>query len=145
MFKEFKEFAVKGSMIDLAVGIIIGAAFSGVVNSLVNDIIMPPIGMLLGSVDFSNLFLTLSGQSFNTLAEAKAGGAVTMNYGLFVNTLINFLIVALAVFLLVKQVNAFKRKPVPAAPTEKVCPYCKTNINIEAVRCPNCTSELKQN
>jgi large conductance mechanosensitive channel len=143
MFKQFKEFAMKGSVIDLAVGIIIGAAFSGVVNSLVNDIIMPPIGLLLGKVDFSNLFITLSGQSFQTLAEAKSGGAVTVNYGLFVNTVINFLIVAFAVFLLVKQVNSLKRKPIPAAPTEKVCPYCKTNINIDAVRCPNCTSDLK--
>ena len=144
MFKEFKEFAMKGNVIDLAVGIIIGAAFSGVVNSLVNDIIMPPIGLLLGRVDFSNLFITLSGQSFHTLAEAKAGGAVTMNYGLFVNTMINFLIVAFAVFILVKQVNSLKRKPVPAAPAEKVCPYCKTNIHIDAVKCPNCTSDLKQ-
>jgi large conductance mechanosensitive channel len=146
IFKDFKEFAVKGNMIDLAIGIIIGAAFSGVVNSLVNDIIMPPIGLLLGRVDFSNLFITLTGGNFQTLAEAKAGGAVTLNYGLFVNTLINFLIVAFAVFILVKQVNNFKRKleKEPAAsPSTKVCPYCKSPVHIDAVRCPNCTSELK--
>jgi large conductance mechanosensitive channel len=146
MFKEFKEFAVKGSMIDLAVGIIIGAAFTGVVNSLVNDILMPPIGLLVGNVDFSNLFLTLTGGHFQTVAEAKAGGAVTLNYGLFVNTLINFLIVAFAVFLLVKQVNKLKRKKEPeAVPSTKECPYCKSAVHIDAVRCPNCTSELKQN
>jgi len=147
IFKEFKEFAVKGSVIDLAVGIIIGVAFSGVVNSLVNDIIMPPIGLLIGKVDFSNLFLTLSGGHFQTVAEAKTGGAVTLNYGLFVNTLINFLIVAFAVFLLVKQVNKLKRRlePEPAPlPATKECPYCKSKVHIDAVRCPNCTSELKQ-
>jgi large conductance mechanosensitive channel len=146
IFKEFKEFAVKGSVIDLAIGIIIGAAFTGVVNSLVNDVIMPPIGLLVGKVDFSNLFITLSGSHFPNLADAKAGGAVTLNYGLFVNTIINFLIVAFAVFLLVKQVNALKRKieNEPAAiPATKACPYCKSMIHIEAVRCPNCTSELK--
>lgn len=146
MFKEFKEFAVKGSMIDLAVGIIIGAAFTGVVNSFVNDILMPPIGLLVGNVDFSNLFLTLSGGHFHTVAEAKAGGAVTLNYGLFVNTLINFVIVGFAVFLLVKQVNKFKRKKETeiAAPVTKECPFCKSAIHIDAVRCPNCTSELKK-
>jgi large conductance mechanosensitive channel len=147
MFKEFKEFAVKGSMIDLAVGIIIGAAFTGVVNSLVNDVLMPPIGLLVGKVDFSNLFLTLSGGHFQTVAEAKSGGAVTLNYGMFVNTLINFLIVAFAVFLLVKQVNAFKRKlePKPSpVPATKECPYCKSKVHIDAVKCPNCTSELKK-
>lgn len=147
MFKEFKEFAVKGSMIDLAVGIIIGAAFTGVVTSLVNDVLMPPIGLLVGKVDFSNLFLTLSGGHFQTVAEAKSGGAVTLNYGMFVNTLINFLIVAFAVFLLVKQVNAYKRKMEPKqapVPTTKECPYCKSQVHIDAVRCPNCTSELKK-
>ena len=143
MFKEFKEFAVKGNVLDLAVGIIIGAAFGGIVNSLVNDVIMPPIGLLLGRVDFSNLFLTLSGQHFNTLAEAKSGGAVTLNFGLFVNTLINFLIVAFAVFLVVKQFNRLRRTPVPVAPTTKECSFCKMAIPIEAIRCPHCTSELK--
>lgn len=146
MFNEFKEFAVKGSMIDLAIGIIIGAAFSGVVNSLVNDIIMPPIGLLLGKVDFTNLFLTLSGNNFLTLEEAKTAGSVTLNYGIFVNTVINFLIVAFAVFIMVKQVNNFKlklEKEPAAAPTSKVCPFCKSAIHIEAVRCPSCTSEIK--
>ena len=143
MFKEFKEFAVKGSVIDLAVGIMIGAAFGGIVNSLVNDVIMPPIGLLLGKVDFSNLFVTLSGQHFNTLAEAKAGGTVTLNYGLFVNTVINFLIVAFSIFIVVKQVNRLKREPVPAAETTKECPHCRMTIPIQAIRCPHCTSELK--
>jgi len=146
VFKEFKEFAVKGSMIDLAIGIIIGAAFTGVISSLVNDIIMPPIGLLLGKVDFSNLFITLSGGHFLTLEEAKTGGAVTMNYGLFVNTLINFLIVAFAVFILVKQVNNLKRKlekEPAAAPAVKACPYCKSIIHIDAVKCPNCTADIK--
>lgn len=145
-FKEFREFAVKGNMIDLAVGIIIGAAFSGIVNSLVNDVIMPPIGLLLGKVDFTNLFITLSGQHFNTVAEAKAGGAVTLNYGIFINTIISFLIVAFAVFILVKQINRLRRgleKPAEEqAPSTKPCPYCKSVINIEAVKCPQCTSDL---
>jgi large conductance mechanosensitive channel len=147
IIKEFKEFAIKGNAIDLAVGIIIGAAFTGVVNSLVNDVIMPPIGLLVGKVDFANLFFTLTGSSFQTLAEAKQGGAVTINYGLFVNTLINFLIVAFAVFLLVKQVNVLKRRSVSepeAPPATQTCPYCKSSIHIEAVRCPNCTSEIKK-
>jgi large conductance mechanosensitive channel len=145
MFKQFKEFAVKGNVIDLAVGIIIGAAFTGIVNSLVNDIIMPPIGLLLGKVDFSNLFVTLSGNHFNTLAEAKAGGAVTLNYGAFINTIISFLIVAFSVFLLVRQINIIKKKfeeEPKTAPTTKVCPFCKSVINIEATRCPQCTSDL---
>ncbi|RPI18919.1 MAG: large conductance mechanosensitive channel protein MscL [Ignavibacteriae bacterium] len=144
-FKEFREFAVKGNMIDLAIGIIIGAAFSGIVNSLVNDIIMPPIGLILGKVDFTNLFFTLSGPHFNTLAEAKAGGAVTLNYGIFINTIISFLIVAFAVFMLVKQINRIRRAlehQEEKAPTTKPCPYCKSLINIEAVRCPQCTSEV---
>jgi large conductance mechanosensitive channel len=144
MLKEFKEFALKGSMLDLAIGIIIGAAFGSIVTSLVNDVIMPPIGLLLGKVDFSNLFLTLSGQHFNTLAEAKLGGAVTLNYGLFVNTVINFLIVAFSIFLVIKQFNRLRKAPEPAAPTTKECSYCKTTIPIEATRCPNCTSELKK-
>jgi large conductance mechanosensitive channel len=145
MFKQFKEFAIKGNVIDLAVGIIIGAAFSGIVNSFVNDIIMPPIGLLLGKVDFANLFITLSGNHFNTLAEAKAGGAVTMNYGTFINTIISFLIVAFSVFLLVRQINIVKKKfenEPQTTPTTKVCSYCKSIINIEATRCPQCTSDL---
>jgi len=144
MFKEFKEFAMRGSVNDLAVGIIIGAAFGGIVNSLVNDIIMPPIGLLLGKVDFSNLFLTLSGASFNTVAEAKSNGAVTLNYGLFVNTVINFLIVAFSIFIVIRQVNRLKRKTeAPAVPSTKVCTYCKMTVANDATRCPHCTSELK--
>jgi large conductance mechanosensitive channel len=146
MFKQFKEFVIRGNVIDLAVGIIIGAAFTGVVNSLVNDVIMPPIGLLLGKVDFTNLFLTLSGSHFNTLAEAKAGGAVTINYGSFINTIISFLIVAFSVFMLVRQINIIKRnfekEPPQVSPTTKVCSYCKSLINIEATRCPQCTSDL---
>lgn len=146
MFKQFKEFVIRGNVIDLAVGIIIGAAFTGVVNSLVNDVIMPPIGLLLGKVDFTNLFFTLSGTHFNTLAEAKTGGAVTINYGLFINTIISFLIVAFSVFLLVRQINILKKKfekePAQVSPTTKVCSYCKSLINIEATRCPQCTSDL---
>ncbi len=145
MFKEFKEFAMKGNVLDMAVGIIIGAAFGGIVTSFVNDVLMPPIGLLLGKVDFSNLFITLKGAEFTTLAQAKAAGATTLNYGLFVNTVINFLIVAFAVFLLVRQVNRLKREPAPApaAPTTKECPLCFTSIPLKALRCPHCTSELK--
>jgi large conductance mechanosensitive channel len=146
--KEFKEFAVKGNVVDMAVGIIIGAAFGTIVASLVSDIIMPPIGMLLGNVDFSNLFLVIREGSqagpFATLAAAKAAGAVTLNYGLFINTIINFLIVAFAIFIMVKQINRMKREQVApvASPTTKECPHCFTTINIKAVRCPNCTSSL---
>ncbi len=142
MFKDFKEFAMRGNVMDLAVGIIIGAAFGGIVNSLVNDIIMPPIGLLLGKVDFSNLFITLSGQHFNTIAEAKAGGAVTLNYGIFISTIFNFLIIAFSVFVLVKQLNKLKKEPA-AVPFTKVCEFCKKDIPTAAVRCPHCTSQLK--
>ena len=145
MLKEFKEFAMRGNVLDMAVGIIIGAAFGGIVTSFVNDILMPPIGLLLGKVDFTNLFITLKGADYATLAQAKAAGATTLNYGLFVNTVINFLIVAFAVFLLIRQVNRLKRAPAPApaAPTTKECPQCFTSIPLKALRCPNCTSELK--
>ncbi len=145
MLKEFKEFAMRGNVLDMAVGIIIGAAFGGIVTSFVNDILMPPIGLLLGRVDFTNLFITLKGADFATLAQAKAAGATTLNYGVFVNTVINFLIVAFAVFLLIRQVNRLKRAPAPAptAPTTKECPHCFTTIPLKALRCPNCTSELK--
>lgn len=144
MWKEFKEFIMRGNVIDLAVGIIIGAAFGKIVTSLVNDIIMPPIGLLLGKVDFSNLFINLSGQPYATLAEAKDAGAATINYGLFINNVIDFLIVAVAVFLVVRVVNRLRRKPeaAPAVPTTKECPYCFTAIPIKATRCPNCTSQL---
>jgi large conductance mechanosensitive channel len=141
MFKEFKEFAVKGNVIDMAVGIIIGAAFSGVVGSLVKDVIMPPIGRITGKVDFSGLFINLSGMHYDTLAEAQKANAATLNYGLFINTLINFVIVAFAVFMLVKQINRLKR-PEPATPTTKDCPQCLSKIPLSAKKCAFCTSPL---
>ena len=144
MWKEFKEFALRGSVMDMAVGIIIGAAFGTVVKSLVDDIIMPPIGRALGHVDFSNLFLALNGESYPNLAAAKAAGAPTINYGVFINTVIAFLIVAFCVFLLVKMVNRWTAKPAPAAaPTTKECPYCKEQMAIKASRCPHCTSQMQ--
>jgi len=144
MLKEFKEFAMRGNVLDMAVGIIIGASFGGIVTSLVNDVIMPPIGVVLGRVDFSNLFINLTSRHFDTVAAAKAAGAATLNYGVFLNTIINFLIVAFAVFLLVQQFNKLRGPaPAPAAPTTKPCPYCCSQIPIAATRCPNCTSQLK--
>jgi large conductance mechanosensitive channel len=145
MFKEFKEFAMKGSLLDLAIGFIMGGAFGKIVSSLVNDIIMPPIGLLLGKVDFASLFINLSGKPYASLAEAKAAGAATINYGLFLNVFIDFLIVALVMFLLIKQVNKLRRKPAeaPAVPTTKECPFCFSVIPVKAVRCPACTSQLK--
>ena len=143
MFKEFRDFAMRGNVIDLAVGLIIGAAFGKIVTSFVNDILMPPLGLLLGHVDFSNLFINLSAKHFDSLAEAKAAGAATLNYGLFINTVLDFLIVAFAVFLLVRQVNRLTKKPAPPpAPSTKECPFCATAIPPKATRCPNCTSEL---
>lgn len=145
MLKEFKEFAMRGNVLDMAVGIIIGAAFGKIVTSFVEDVIMPPIGKLLGHVDFSNLFLVLSetDKSFKTVADARAGGVVTLNYGLFLNTIINFLIVAFAVFLLVRQVNRWTTKPAaPTAPTTKECPQCAMTIPIAAKRCGHCTAQL---
>jgi large conductance mechanosensitive channel len=129
----------------MATGIIIGAAFGKIVSTFVSDVLMPPIGLLLGKVDFSNLFLNLSSKPVTTLAEAKAAGAATINYGLFFNTVIDFIIVAFAIFLLIRQVNRLKRQPAPApaVPTTKDCPYCFSSIAIKAVRCPHCTSELK--
>jgi len=144
MFKEFKEFAMRGNVLDMAIGIVIGAAFGGIVTSFVADILMPPIGRLLGHADFSNLFLSLNGVHYDTVAAAKAAGAATINYGLFLNTVINFLIVAFAIFLLVRQVNRFAPKPVPAAaPTTRDCPYCLTPVPLKATRCAHCTSELR--
>jgi large conductance mechanosensitive channel len=142
MLKEFKEFAMRGSVLDMAVGIVIGAAFGGIVTSFVNDILMPPIGLLLGRVDFTNLFLNLKGQ-YPTVAAAKAAGAATLNYGIFMNTVINFLIVAFAIFLLVRQVNRLFPKPAPApAPAVKECKFCFSSIPQQATRCPHCTSVL---
>jgi len=143
MLKEFKEFATRGNVLDMAVGIIIGAAFGKIVTSFVNDVLMPPIGLVLGKVDFSNLFLTLAGQRYPSLAAAKAGGAVTVNYGLFLNNVIDFLIVAFAIFLLVRQVNRMRRRAeAPAPVTTKECPYCVSTIPLKATRCPHCTTNL---
>jgi large conductance mechanosensitive channel len=141
MLKEFKAFAMRGNVLDMAVGIIIGAAFGKIVSSLVDDVIMPPVGRVLGKVDFSNLFVDLSGAHYATLAEAKKNGAPTLNYGLFMNTLINFLIVAFAIFLLLRVVNRWLVKPVPAAaPTTKDCPQCAMPIPLAAKKCGHCTS-----
>ncbi|HKQ87839.1 MAG TPA: large-conductance mechanosensitive channel protein MscL [Candidatus Acidoferrales bacterium] len=141
MLKEFKAFAMKGNVVDMAVGIIIGAAFGRIVTSLVNDIVMPPFGLILGHVDFSSLFLNISGTHYPTLAAAKAANAATINYGMFVNDVIDFLIVAFVIFLLVRQVNRWSG-PAPAPATTKDCPFCGTSIPIKATRCPNCTSQL---
>ena len=143
MLKEFKEFAMKGNVIDMAVGIMIGAAFGKIVTSFVSDLLTPLVGRVVGKMDFSNLFINLSGGDYATLAEAKKAGAATINYGLFLNATIDFLIVALALFLLVRQINRLKREePAPAA-TAKECSYCFSSIPVKAVRCPHCTSELQ--
>jgi large conductance mechanosensitive channel len=146
MFKEFKAFIMRGNVLDLAVAVIIGGAFGKVVTSFVNDVIMPPIGLLLGNVDFANLFLNLSGASYKTLEEAKKAGAPTIAYGIFFNAVIDFLIVAAVIFLVVRTANRLQQlraAPAPAAPTTKDCPYCLSSIAIKATRCPHCTSELK--
>lgn len=150
MFREFKEFAMRGNVIDMAIGIIIGGAFGPIVGSMVSDILMPPIGLALGNVDFSNLFILIKEGSgaaapYASLADAKAAGAVTINYGLFINSVVSFVIVAFCVFLLVKTMNRLKREEVapPAEPTTKDCPFCLSAIAIKATRCPHCTSEVK--
>lgn len=149
MLKEFKEFAMKGNVIDMAVGIIIGAAFGTIVNSLVQDVIMPPIGLLLGNVDFTNIFAVLKEGKvtgpYASVAAAKSAGAVTVNFGVFINTIISFILIAFAVFLLVRTINKLRREEEapPPIPTTKECTYCFSNIPIKATRCPNCTSELK--
>jgi large conductance mechanosensitive channel len=143
MLKEFKEFAMRGSVLDMAIGIIIGSAFGQIITALVNDIIMPPIGLVLGKINFSNLFIDLSGHGYTALADAQAAGAPTINYGIFINTVIDFIIVAFVVFMLVRSINRLMKKPeAPAAPTTKECPHCCTAIPIKATRCPNCTSQL---
>ena len=144
MLQEFKEFTMRGNVLDMAIGVIIGAAFGKIITSFVNDILMPPIGLLLGGVDFSNLFINLSGQPYGSLEEAQAAGAATINYGLFLNTVLDFIIVAFVIFLLIRQVNRLKREPeaLPAEPTTKECPYCLSTIPIKATRCPHCTSEI---
>ena len=146
MWKDFKKFALKGNVIDLAVAVVIGGAFGLIIKSLVNNIIMPLVGKLLGNTDFANLFVVLGDGSFETLAEAQEAGVATLNYGLFINTIINFIIIAFSIFLVVKLIIKAKKKEevVPAqAPTTKSCPHCKTEISLEATRCPNCTSQLK--
>ena len=148
MFKEFKDFAMRGNVVDMAVGIIIGAAFGTIVKSLVSDIIMPPIGLLLGNVDFANLFLVLkqgaaAAGPYANLAAAQEAGAVTLNYGMFINTVVSFLIVAFAVFMVIKQINRLKKEEAPAPPNTKSCPFCLSTIAIKATRCPHCTSEVK--
>lgn len=150
MMKEFKSFAMRGNVVDMAVGIIIGAAFGTIVKSLVADVIMPPIGLLLGDVDFANLFIVLKQGAeagpFATLAEAHAAGAVTLNYGAFINTIISFLIVAFAIFILIRNLNKLKREEEapPAEPTTKDCPHCFSTISIKATRCPQCTAQLQE-
>lgn len=141
MIKEFREFAVKGNAIDLAIGVVIGAAFAKIVDSLVKDIIMPPFGLVAGRVDFSNLFFALGGSEFETLAQAQAAGIPTLNYGLFINAIINFIIIAFAIFLLVKQINRFRRRR-EDTPTTKHCDFCKSSIDLSATRCAFCTSQL---
>lgn len=139
---EFKEFTMRGNVLDMAVGVIIGAAFGSIVTSLVKDVIMPPLGLVLGNVNFSDLFVSLDGKTYATLAEAQAAAAPTINYGLFINTIINFIIVALAIFVVIRQVNAMKRKPAPPEPNTKECPYCKESIPKAAIKCSHCTSDL---
>jgi large conductance mechanosensitive channel len=149
ILKEFREFAVRGNVVDMAVGIIIGGAFGSIVKSLVSDVLMPPLGVLMGGVDFSNFFIALKDGAatgpYATLADAQAAGAVTINYGLFLNSVISFLIVAFAVFLLVKGINNLKRQEqaAPAQPNTKECPFCFSTISLRATRCPSCTSDLK--
>jgi large conductance mechanosensitive channel len=146
MLKEFKAFVMRGNVIDLAVGVIIGGAFGKIVSSLVNDIIMPPIGLLLKGINFSDLFISLNGQAYATLAEAQAAAAPVLTYGNFIKNIVDFLIIALVIFLMIKGINSAKKPaPVaaPAEPTTKECPHCFSTISIKATRCPNCTSELK--
>jgi large conductance mechanosensitive channel len=142
MLKDFKAFVMRGNVLDLAVAVILGAAFGAIVNSMVNDIVMPPIGRILGHVDFKDLFICLNGQTYPTLAAAKAASAPVMAYGQFLNTVINFLIVAGVIFIVVRAVSKLRRAPAPAAPTTKDCPFCCTPIPIPAKRCPHCTSQL---
>jgi large conductance mechanosensitive channel len=142
MLKEFREFAVKGNMIDLAIAVVLGAAFGAIITSLVKDILMPPLGKLVGGVDFADLFIVLGAGSYPSLKAAKDAGAATINYGVFFNTIINFILVAFALFFVVKAMNTAKSKPLPATPTEKDCQFCATRIPLRAARCPHCTSTL---
>lgn len=144
MLKEFRQFVMRGNVLDLAVAVIIGGAFGKIIASLVNDVLMPVIGLLLGGISFADRFIALNGQTYATLADAQAAGAATLNYGLFINAIVDFLIIAFVIFLLVRTINRMTTKPAaPAAPTVKDCPYCQTSIPIKATRCPNCTSQLE--
>jgi large conductance mechanosensitive channel len=144
MFKEFKEFVMRGNVLDLAVAVIIGAAFGAIITSLINDVLMPPIGLALGKVDFKDLFVSLNGQAYPSLAAAKTAAAPVIAYGQFINTIVNFLVIAFVIFMVVKQANRFKTPaPVVAAPATKDCPYCASAIPVKAVRCPQCTSDLR--
>ncbi len=143
MLKAFKEFIMRGNVVDLAVGIIIGAAFGKIVTSLVNDILMPPLGLILGKMDFSGLFINLSGTAYPSLAAAKAAGAATINYGMFINTIVDFVIVSAAIFFIVLQVARLRKSHEAPAPSTKECPYCLSAIAVKATRCPYCTSEVK--
>ncbi len=144
MLKEFREFAMRGNVLDLAIGIIIGGAFGKIVSSFVSDVLTPPLGLLMGRLDFGNLFISLNGEAYSSLQAAKAAGAPTINYGLFINTVIDFLLVTLAVFILVKQINRLKRQeqPAPAEATTRDCPFCLSAVPLKAVKCGHCTSEL---
>ena len=142
MFEEFKKFAMRGNVVDMAVGVIIGGAFGKIVGSVVNDIIMPPIGMLMGKIDFKNLFISLNGKEYATLEAAKKAGAPVLAYGSFINSIIDFLILAFVIYLMVSQINKLKKAPEPE-PDPRLCPYCKQPVDDEATRCPHCTSELK--
>ena len=143
MLKEFRDFAMRGNVIDMAIGIIVGGAFGKIISSLVSDVLMPPIGLFLGQVDFGSLFLNLSGTAYPSLAVAREAGAPTINYGVFLNTVLDFLIVAFVIFLLIRQINRLKRKEEEKPSTSKDCSFCFSAIPIKATRCPNCTSELK--
>jgi large conductance mechanosensitive channel len=144
VFNEFKQFIMRGNVVDLAVGVVIGAAFGKIVTSFVEDVLMPPIGLALGNVDFSNLFVNLSGKDFSSVAAAKAAGAATLNYGIFFNNILNFLIIAFAIFILIKQVNRLHQpEPAAAPPPTKDCPFCLSAVPIRATKCAHCTAELK--
>jgi len=142
MLKEFKDFVMRGNVVDLAVAVILAGAFGKIVTSFVNDILMPPVGLLLGGVNFTDLYISLNGQTYPSLAVAQAAGAPTINYGIFLTTIIDFLIVAFVIFLIVRTLNRLKQAPAPAETTTKECPHCFTTIPLKATRCPNCTSEL---
>jgi large conductance mechanosensitive channel len=144
MLKEFKKFIMRGNVVDLAVAVIVGGAFGKIITSLVNDVIMPPIGLLLGKVDFSNLYINMSGKTFANLADAQAAGAPTLNYGLFLNNVVNFLIVSFVIFIVIRAMNKLhKKEEIPVEVTTRECPYCMTEISKKASRCPHCTSEVK--